>query len=492
MLVHPETTTGAQLDAEKDAPNYALHLLRLTLSLVGAKNAQFYDAFKFVHFEVDAPRHGTRRQEKPTLDKQSTWIWSIAEDFWHVIGWAFNCSVLHPARWDHWQIWLEFICTVLEDDWAECEIGYAAAQKQKALETQQREESGSVEPPEQGARKPGRPRKDDKKDDGLEIFRESLIYKYIKSNITYGRDRRIMRAIFADGQPKSAEFREVFYNELRKSKSKQDSSNNKKRPQKVNLEKGEYGDYQMESDEDYSTPTTRKAKSKPPAAKGIKVAARRIKRTRAGTRNAMNEITDSDMEMPDADHDSGLSSLGGYNALALRSRLIGLLSCVSERIPRDFVPLDDLYSLYVENIRDLPLPIFQHLISPSNLPGLVADAQCSLCELLLFVMRESSAPASSEHVLTADKLEKCFLPYAAASPTVVNNAKISLLIEALITLLHQENAIVATPQLKQALQKGIDRRQSVCRDHSTVEWSYLYESGFRMKFIVDHVLEQGT
>jgi hypothetical protein len=488
MLVHPETTTGAQLDAEKEAPNIALRLLRLTHALAGAKNAQFHAAFSFIQF--GAPRQNTRRPRIPPPSEQGGWVWSTAEDFWHAVGWAFNCSVLHPARWTHWQIWLDFICTVLEDDWEECELSYAAAQKKAALERQDREASGSVEPPEQSARKKGRPRKEHKKEDGLGVFRESLIYKYIASNITFGRDRRIMRAIFADGQPKSAEFREVFENELRKPKPKKDSPNSKKRSQKVNLEKGEYGDYQTDSDENYSTSTAKDANSISPPAKGPKSARlRRTKRTRTGTRNAMDGAAASDMEMSDADHDSGLSSLGGYNALALRSRLLGLLSSVSAKLPKDFVSVDDLYHLFVENIRDLPLPIFQQFIAPSNLPGLGPEAHCSLCELLLYVMRESSAPPSNDEFLTSTKLEQCFLPYGAASPTVANNAKISMLLEAMITMLYRENAIFATPQLKEAIQKGIHRRESLCRDRSTVEWSYLSESGFRMKFIVDHMLQ---
>ena len=498
MLVHPKTTTGAELDAEKEAPKIALRLLRLTNALVGSKDAQFHAAFSFTHFE--SSRRGTRRPDSPALSEpihddkkplnssysRSRSVWTTAEDFWHAVGWAFNCSVLHPARWKYWQIWLHFMCTVLEDDWEECESRYSAAKGKEALEKPEREASRSVGPPEHGTRKKGRPRKEDRKDDGLGFFRESLIFKYITSNITYGRDRRIMRAIFADGKPKSAEFSEVFENELQKPEPKQHSSNSKKRSVKLNLDKGEYGDYQHESDEDYTTSTGQDSKSVSPPAMGTRP--RRSKRTRRGTRNAMDGAADSETEMPDTDHDSGLSSLGGYNSLALRQQLLGLLSKVSATLPKDFMPLDDLYHMFAENIRDLPLPIFQHIISPSNLPGLIPAAHCTLCEILFYVMCETSAPPSNDDYLTSTKLEHCYLLYGAASPTIANNAKISMLLEAMMTLLYHEKLLSATPQLKEAVQMGINHRESVCRDRDTVEWSYLWESGFRMKFMVDHIL----
>ena len=48
-------------------------------------------------------------------------LWSRADDFWHAVGWAFNCSVRYPGRWERWRIWLELMCDVLQDDWNERE-----------------------------------------------------------------------------------------------------------------------------------------------------------------------------------------------------------------------------------------------------------------------------------------------------------------------------------------------------------------------------------
>ncbi|KGO49920.1 hypothetical protein PEX1_019330 [Penicillium expansum] len=515
MLVHPRTTTRAESEYEKEAPNAALRFLRLTNSLVGPMDAKFNLAFGFTHFE--SSRQGRRRGESPmvvedgnpdtrplnTKFNQDSSVWSCAEDFWHAVGWAFNCSVLHPARWERWQIWLQFMCNVLEDDWKEREKKYLEAKENQRdasvwsemsemSQTSEREGSQGAEPAKKESRK-GRRHKTKVVEvhDDLGIFRESLIFRYISSNATAGRNRRIMRAIFANGKSNLGEFKEVFKDELRIPIPDQDPHNTKKRAGDINLDKDDYGDYLNVSDEDLEA--DRSSTSTSPPAKGSNPGKpRRSKRTRRGTRNAMDEATDP-VKMPKASqtpsHESNIFLLGGYTSLALRQQLLSILSNVSEKLPRDFMPLDNLYDMFVENIRDLSLPIFQHFISPSNLPHLLPEAHSTLCELLLFVLRESSAPSSDDNYLTQAKLEKCFLPYAAATPSVGNNAKVSLLLEALMTLLYKSKMLSVTPSLAKAVQSGIARReQTNSRDRKSVEWAYLQESGFRMKFMVEHIL----
>lgn len=499
MLVHPHTTTRANSDAEKEAPNIALRLLRLTNALVGPTDARFHTAFTFTHFETS--RYGRRRGDSPAVneamseERRKVWdtsykggrlVWEEAEDFWHAVGWSFNCSVLHPAQWRHWQIWLQFMCQVLEDDWVEREIKYNQVKAKQARDMPEREASKMVECPEQenSKGKKGRLRKEEPKNDDLGIFRESLILQYITQGGTYGRDRRIMRAIFADGKPKSAEFRAIFKNELRTTNSKNSPPNSKKRAG-FDIDKGEYGEYQDDSDETYAA-SGNGTNSASPFTQSRTI--RRSKRTRRGTRNTTDGATDPETEIPNTHHDSAISSLGGYNSLALRQRLLGLLTKVSATLPTDFIPLDDLYHMFAENIRDLPLPVFQHIITPSLLPGLGSEEHSSLCLVLFYVMRESSAPSTDATCLTSFKLERNFLPYMAASPSAANNAKISILLEAMMTLLYNEKMLSATPELKQAVRAGIERRQSVLRDHTTVESAYLRESSFRMQFMVDHIL----
>jgi hypothetical protein len=396
--------------------------------------------------------------------------------------------VLYPERWERWQIWLQFMCNVLEDDWKERE--------RKWLEARQDEKKASrkTKPATAGTRKGQKAA-----EDGLDIFRESLIFQYISSNTIYGQNRRILRAIFADGTRE--EFKEV-YRKREITKTPKATQNIKKREVEVNIEKNEYGDYLDNSgEESYGAPDTNSPLSK---AKAQETKARRSKRTRRGTKTDLDQSTTTNpigqMQKTSQalDPSSDLSSLGGYDSLSLRQQLLSILSSVAVRLPKDFIPLDDLYHMFVENIRDLPLPIFQHFISPSNLPHMVPAEQTTLCELLLFVMRESSAPRSDDDCLHQEKLEECFLPYAAANPSIENNAKVSILLEALMMFLHKSDMLFVTPRLKEAVERGVKKRGARAEEERNralnkgekvpIECCYLRESGFRLLFMVEHLL----
>ncbi|KAJ5086793.1 hypothetical protein NUU61_008100, partial [Penicillium alfredii] len=516
FLVHPSTTTRARSAEEKEAANVALRLLRLTNTLIGPKGAKLGLAFSFTHFETS--RHGGRRRaESPVSSElrndetkplnldlsQSASLWSRAEDFWHVVGWAFNCSVLYPERWERWQIWLHFMCGVLKDDWDERCREYSIKKAQNP------EPSPEPDPTDHASEKGQGKGAQAIKKDGLGIFRQSLIFRYLSTG-GFGRNRRILRSIFADGGSAAVgEFREVFSKELRLPKGDRDAQNVKKREVEVNIDRDEYGDYLSQDGTDEETNTAHDAnkgrsRSGSPSTAGPKT--RRSKRTRRGTRTAPDPSTaaNSTAETLDAEHRSSphpggsVSVLGGINSLTLRQWLLSILSNVSERLPKDFMSLDELYHLFVENIRRLSLPIFQAFVSPSVLPHFNAPSQTTLCEFLLFRMRESSAPDTDEEYLNQAKLEQCFLPFAAATANVVDNAKISILLESLIILLADSDMLVATPSLKEAVQTGIlrraekaqeeIRRNQTSRNREPIEWCWLLESGERLIFLVEQLL----
>ncbi|KAB8236181.1 uncharacterized protein BDW43DRAFT_249770 [Aspergillus alliaceus] len=465
FLVHPSTTTRAKTADEEEVPNVSLRLLRLTNTLAGPLSAKLGVAFSFTHFE--SSRHGRRRRAederlpdddtKPlNLDlAQSASVWSRAEDFWHAVGWAFNCSVLHRDRWEQWQVWLEYMCEVLEDDWNE----------RKRL---------SANPIA--------------KTDHSQILKDSLVFQYIsQASAGYGHNRRILRAIFADGGSTSAnEFREVFHHELKK--PKQQDKNARKREVHVNINEDQYGDYLINDDESSDNDAD-------PAAKRP---SRQSKRPRRGTRSKDAKSTDALDTYPSTFAVSDLSSHGGFQSLALRQRLLNLLSVVSESLPDSFIPLEDLYHLFVENIRHLPLPVFQALIAPTTLPHLSPEACTTLCEFLLFRIRESAAPDTDDEYLNQTKLEECFLPYAASTTSLVDNTKISILLETLVILLANNDMLRVTPKLQEAVEAGIQRRaeraqtetkksQSVRKSEDT-EWCWLLESGERLRFLVEEIL----
>ncbi|KAL2821965.1 hypothetical protein BJX63DRAFT_176767 [Aspergillus granulosus] len=476
FLVHPSTTARPKTTEEEEAPNVSLRLLRLVNSLVGPTNAKCDTAFVFTHFETS--RHGRRRhaddavpsegRKQLNLDRdididlaQSASIWSRAEDFWHAVGWAFNCSVLHPARWERWRVWLEFMCEVLEDDWNE------------RLSREDNEPSKEAKKAKKAEEKQG--------------LAGSMIVQYINSSgAGFGRNRRILRSIFADGGTSSVnEFREVFHNEVKLSRKKPSKEKDtKKREAVVDIEADEYADFYLSSDDDTSSSTGGRESKRPRRSKAV---------TKRSATSTLKSNTDSlpNPILP-------FAALGDTTSLALRQRLLQLLSTVSEALPQHLMDLQDLYHLFVEFIRPLPLPIYQCFISPFALPHFSTAAQTTLCEFLLFRLRETAAPDTPEDYLSQSKLETCFLPYATATSSLSDNAKMSITLEALLVLLAESNMLVITEDTKRLTQMGIIRRaekaqyetrkNQLARMSEDMEWSWLSESAERLRFLVEEVI----
>ncbi|KAJ5082785.1 hypothetical protein N7532_011828 [Penicillium argentinense] len=540
FLVHPTTTTRATSSEEQHAAHVALRLLRLLGTLVSPREAKLNTAFAFTHDQFtrsgrrihdedgfNNPRTGENRSLGVKIGEEES-LWSRAEDFWHAVGWSFNCSMLHPERWERWQIWLEYMCDVLLDDWDEREFIFKQRQAESKVVSQEttplapKKETVSQKERNKAAR--------EKRYEDTAILRESLLFQYISAGEGYGKHRRIMRAVFADGSSHSVnEFRQIFPKELKPAKSDRKPEKAKKRERDVNIDQEEYGDYLAQDDTDDGA-TTGAEQDKPPG-----LGSRRSKRTRRGTRKAKdpsgNESVDGTAGpgIALAQHDVGVSPMGALDSLDLRKRLMFLLSRVSQQIPEEFLSILDLYHLFVEQIRHLPLPTFQAFISPYILPGLAqnlrkdpgsdenqtpceeqtwrevqgSDAEATtLCELLLFSMLESAAPQTGEEYLDQNKLEKCFLPFAAANASVVDNAKISILLEALLVLLAGSGGLVLRPSLQEAVQVGIKhrvdrgfeeiRRGQAKKQKEPLEWSWLIESGHRLLLLLEVLQVQST
>lgn len=111
-------------------------------------------------------------------------VWTQAKDFWHVVGWAMNCAVWHWKRWECWQLWLEFVLSVLERD---------VEERITLRDAGERGDAGSLE--------------------------ESILGRYLLLNET-GRGaqawKRAGKAIFADGSEKCInEFPPVWRDETK-------------------------------------------------------------------------------------------------------------------------------------------------------------------------------------------------------------------------------------------------------------------------------------
>ena len=213
LTVHPTLTTRAKSADRTQASVLAGRYVRILLENVGPVRSNFTGAFRFN--PGDASLRSTRRAgRRKTAEKSDNGseviendlankgsLWANAEDFWHVVGWALNCSVLHKRRWEVWRLWLEFMLDVLEADW---ELRRA---------------------------------------EGKEALSQSLIVSFIRGAArTGGGKTRILRAIFADGQHRAAnEFQEIWRNETKELKK---TGNEKKMAeQKIDIGADDYGDY---------------------------------------------------------------------------------------------------------------------------------------------------------------------------------------------------------------------------------------------------------
>ena len=434
------------------------------MKIVGPVGADFNTAFAFRRFDIKTSRLGGLRSDGDGGDgscpngeeridtpfSRSESLWSRAEDFWHVVGWAFNCSCMkstpmYAQRWERWSLWLEYMLQVVEDDW---EVRYAA-----------------------------------------EDCERSLIWQYTDTaSGGYGKHRRILRAIFADGSEKATnEFREVFKNELKE--PAKDSDNVKKREVDVNVEEEIYGDYMAKDDDDFSDDdmlpnTVKKVRTRDPSTR------------RVTPRNSTASLR-GDFENGESDSLNGRAALlGGTESVSLRLRFMHLLSNVAAQLPGEFMEAEELYTLFVEFIRPLQLPTFQLIVLPSIFPTFSENAHLTLCELLLQRMLESAAPRTrDERYLTQSKMEKFYLPYAANKATHVDNAKVSLLLESMLRYFSMSGSLQPKPALRNALEVGIEARlgkatsgpQKAGKNDDGVAWAWLRESGERMRDVVSRI-----
>lgn len=228
FVVQPRYTTQTTSRDVIKGPNAALRYLRCILTTVEAPTHQtIRKAFSFP--EEHARRRGVAnrvaaevlspgksgdvvRIAGPAANQDSLWI--RAEDFWHIVGWALNCSVIHKKRWDRWKLWLDAMLDFLEADWKACV-------KRSVREGKYR----------------------------VSILQESLLWRYIIGNagdMSRGLRRRMVKAIFAMATSESLkDFAAIWPNET--AEPKQSKAHDQPLGE-VDFEAGDMGHY--DSDED--------------------------------------------------------------------------------------------------------------------------------------------------------------------------------------------------------------------------------------------------
>lgn len=373
-------------------------------------------------------------------------LWQNADDFWCVIGWGFNCSVAHKTRWSRWRPWLVLMLDVLESDLEQCAS-----------------ENG---------------------------VHDSIFAQYLRP-IGDGRSnkRRLMRAVLADGKQKSlAEFGEIWPNETRSPKQKKDDDRfrNTKR---LDVENGEFGDYFDDSDDE--------SRGEP---------GRILRSTVAFSRRSKHPSDiDTDSEASSTMHrkkysseeHTGIEGFGGVDSINLRRRALALLIRYCTIDPQAFLDTEDLFDLYTEFLRPLPLPVFQKFVLPSKC-WLDPHEQSSLDQMLLRPLLSNAAPDYNENSLTQRDFELHYAPYCSNLSNVVDNAKLSLLVEDLLRLLWRSGRLTYSDSLKESVEEGIKvrkgkvsmdgRRKAAVRAAEDEEARTVLEhSGQRMLAILDMI-----
>ena len=464
------TTSKEKQTAADDALRYLRHVNTLTPADESGltKALQFRDANSSRSKRARTRHSGDISSDDEHEDPgrirsnyaQKDSLFANAEDFWAVVGWAFNCSVAHKNRWDRWRLWLEFVLDVLEDD----------------LDSRHRQARASPQ-------------------DRDEVLSKSLLAYYLAPFVDQGRNpkRRIMRAILADGtQPSMNLFPSVFTNETLPPKVKQDTKLGAKRS--LDLDQGDFGDY-FDSDSDSNTTPGPQQKS-----------------GRISTRHSSTNLSRQDSPaspstpQPPPTSSTPLSSHGGSESLHLRLRLLALLTTISSLSSSLFLDPEDLFDIYTEFLRPLPLPIFSFFVLPNPTSSgartrtIDANSLASLIQMLLRPLLSSAAPVSNANSLTAESFATHFAPFAANVSSVGENAKVGICVEGLLRLLWTEGVLGNADDevrraVKEAVHEGIKvreekaggdgRRKSAGK--SAEDWRFLVVGGERMGSLLEMI-----
>ena len=461
LTIHPLHTTRADKPESLEVSARALAYLRDVLHVVGPFNADFKTAFMFRpparsgglggrsgHFRSntnadnsdvsDGEAEGGEDRLSSVLANSAS-VWQRGQDFWSVVGWAFNCCTLYPKRWKHWLTWLEFMIEVLQADWDERE--------RRDAENHEARGGAPQDPPPATLRK------------------QSIMCMYMRPE--NGRQlsfKHMLRAILADGgSVTSSSFREVFDKEQRGPKKE----NKKRKRETLDLDNDKYGDY---FDDDPMSSGT----SEPPTPQKPR-----------DTRKVS----------------FGTSQAGFAESIPLRLRLFKLLSLAVFTLDNaEIFSLYDLTSsLLVLPLHSFFLVTSQR---PGDLvPDAHITLTKLLLERLVPSTRRNprrvDQQAEDEGRLTSPMLEHCYAAHPANTVALEDNAKLSLVVEKALLLLWQCDALDVTPSFREAVERGVAAREAKARKKRTtgkarnpdgaddVALDMLVDSGERIRALLD-------
>ncbi|KAH7038266.1 uncharacterized protein B0I36DRAFT_359853 [Microdochium trichocladiopsis] len=446
IAIHPDFTSRPKEPTWTHAAAESLEYLYSVLASIGPVNARFDEAFRFGSTSSSFSSRGRSPAGSSESDEDdgslgddffgatesggsavvggkytASSIWRRAQDFFSVVGWAFNCSVLYPNRWLHYRPWLEFMFEAIEAD----------------LDERYRLDLAAADDDEEA----------DRGGEDFPMLRRSMLARFIAQRggrAGGGGLKWIMKALFADGDKSASSlFQEVW---LKEHKGMSLKALNKRKRAAVNLDKGDYGGW-LDDDSVFSSQG-----SEPPT--------------------PQKRRTNSDLGAGKTDLQALEASF--VESVPFRHRLFSMLSFLACYLPSAPFELPDLYENFERGVRSLPLPIFSEMID--NTAGkLREDSHISLLQGILSLLMPSSALAPRKVDRARDDaggtspaiLERCFLPNAANTITAEDNAKVSLLLEALMRIVIVDGTERFSPGLRDAVQSGVDARENKAKRKKT-------------------------
>lgn len=485
LTIHPAYTSRAPEQTNLDIAAESREYLRTLLNKVGPLNADFRSAFSFRQGQNSGrwARRNSREFNSPgesdgggSLDSfneadniESKWsgndhsIWRRSSDFWSVLGWAFRCSTAHPHRWVHWKAWLDFMIECLEKDWEE---RLAQDEANFQAEISNSSKSGSQ------AKCP------------YPLLQQSLFVQYLDD---LRRDRKrvlqeVIRALlaFADDEntADNAYYREVFNKET---VLHTDKSNKRKHSQMaaVDLEKDQFGDYLDDWDDPVSSDDDKTNSFQTSHLPSARTSSRRSKGRPTTKSTPFSRPGKAFDVSPTTSPNPFCITDGLADSIPLRLRLFRLISGCALYLSSDILcKTQDLYDLFTSRLKSLPLPCFELFMSLDHVTDNGGDGSggggalpCFIYVSILRYLAHSFTPRNApqpedvdpetdaENGISQTMFRECFLPFAAKTVLVEDNAKFSLVLENIAWCLFQSGSVDYFDGLKWAVEKGIEERE---------------------------------
>lgn len=436
LVVYPPVTTkSTSKDVIKgaDAALRYLHCVRDTIAGPGYKNIKV--AFAFSHgrrrkpgagspLSSPASSHAFHAEHVNNIAANAKSLWTCADDFWHVVGWAFNCSVVHKARWARWRLWLDIMLHFLEAEWDGCI-------KSTDPESEEREV----------------------------ILQDTILWRYVASqDPTVGNtQKRVLKAILAAGDAKALkEFPEIWDKETTRPKQK---DKQKEHGQSFSFDTDTIGDSESDGED-------------VPMRDGLQSAVK-------GRRSKRNAPETSDTALSPlegaliSDHEAAITRLGGIEAVDLRQRLLALVCSlpqisnlsnrvklvkVARQLPKHFTSTEGLFDTLTIPVKYFPAPVLHVLTTTSRL---LPDEQLALNTTLATTLASTKYTIYTDSPPTQPELEESLLPLSSGKYDITASAKISLLLEQVVMSMIDKDLLETNQSLRDAVEDGIEQRIGV-------------------------------